>query len=178
MTPAPVRPPAVKVFGILNLVFAGVGVLGGIMSYVMYFTDFHLAGPRNATIEAAHQSPTYMSFLRVSFVTGLLVTIVLAFAGIGLLRMKSWARKLTIAYGIYAIVSAIAGFIMVQRYVMGPLMHSSDPAAKAGALGGFVGAAFGLAYPVLLLIFMNKRDIREAFERAAEPPIPAARTNG
>ena len=177
MTPAPVRPPAVKVFGILNLVFAGLGVLGGIMSYAMYFADFHI-GPRNATIEAAHQSPTYMSFLRVSFVTGLLVTVVLALAGIGLLRMKSWARKLTIAYGIYGIVAAIAGFIMVQRYVMGPLMHSSDPAAKAGAAGGIVGGLFGLAYPVLLLIFMNKRDIREAFERAAEPPIPPARTNG
>lgn len=173
MTPA--RPPAVKVFGILNLVFAGLGVLGGVMTYAMYFTDFHI-GPRNATIEAAHQSATYMSFLRVSFGTGLLATLVLALSGIGLLRMKAWARKLTIAYGLYGIVSAVVGFIMVQRYITGPLMDSSDPGVKAGAVGGLVGGMFGLAYPVLLLIFMNKRDIREAFERANEPPIPPART--
>jgi ABC-type glycerol-3-phosphate transport system permease component len=165
MTPAPVRPPAVQVFGILNLVFAGLGLLGGVMTYVMYFSGIHLPGPRNAAIEAAQASPTYMSFLRVSFGFGLAATLVLAIAGYGLLRMKTWARKLTIGYAIYGLIAAVAGFIMMQRYLMGPMMHSSDPAAKGGAMGGVVGGLFGLAYPVLLIIFMNKRDIREAFEK-------------
>jgi hypothetical protein len=79
--------------------------------------------------------------------------------------MKTWARKLTLGYAIYAVIAAIVGFIMVQRYIMGPMMHSSEPGAKAGAMGGVVGSLFGFAYPVLLIIFMNKRDIREAFAK-------------
>lgn len=165
MTPAPQRPQAVKVFGILNLVFAGLGALGAIMMYVMYFTDIQMGGQRNVVIEVAHQSPTYMTFMRVSFVTGLISTVVLALSGLGLLYMKTWGRTLAIAYGAYGVVAAGVGFIMAQRYLTGPLMDSAAPSAKAGAAGGIVGAAMGFAYPVLLLIFMYKRDIREAFEK-------------
>ncbi len=165
MKPGPARPQAVKVFGILNLVFAGLGALGIAMTYMMYFTDLEVGGKRDLAIEIAHRSSAFMTFMRVSFATGLLARIVLVFAGIGLLRMKTWGRTLTITYGVYGVISAGVSFIMTQRYLAGPLLDSGESMAKAGAAGNIIGSAMGLAYPVLLLIFMYKRDIREAFEK-------------
>lgn len=172
-TPPPRRPGSVRTFGILNLVFAGMGVLGLAMTYAMHFSGVKL-DPPNPTLEVAMQAPGYMDYIRVSVVTSALGVIALAVAGIGLLRMRAWARKLSIAYAVYAILNVITGLVATRHY-LAELSRSSDPAAEAGVMGGLVGALIGLAYPVLLFVFMMKKDVRDAFDRANTPPIPPAR---
>jgi hypothetical protein len=171
----PRRPGSIKTLGILNVAFAGMGVLGLGMTYALYFGDLKI-GHRNPVVEIAHSSPEYMSFLRWSLVSGALGIVLLAMSGIGLLKFKTWARKVSIGYAIFGIVNAIAGFIATQHYLMAALSKSSDPAQKAGMIGGTMGGIVGVVYPLILLIFMMKKDVREAFEHAAEPPIPPART--
>ena len=106
-------------------------------------------------------------------VSGLVTSTALGISGIGLRGMKSWGRKLAIAYSIYTIIAAIGGLYMTNKYLLEPLSHSDNPAAKGGVMGGYLGGLIGLAYPIVLLIFMNKRDVKEAFARANEPVPPA-----
>ena len=166
------RPQSVNTLGILNLVFAGLGLFGMLATYAMYFGGLHLA--HDPVQEIARSSPTYMSFMRMSLVSGTIGSLVLGASGIGLRAMKSWGRKLAIAYAIYSIVAAIFGFYMTHKYLIEPLSHSDNPAAKGGVMGGYMGGLIALAYPIVLLIFMNKANVRDAFKRANEPPVPPA----
>jgi hypothetical protein len=174
MSQQPPRPQAIRVLGVLNAVFAGLGVLGLLMTYAMYFTSMKL-GPRNPVIELAHDSPAYMSFLRWSFVIGAARILLMAASGIGLLKMKPWARKATLACAFYSIVAGIGSAIATYQYLIVPLQRHSDPGSTGGAYGGAAGIVISFVYPIVLLVFMMKKDVREALERAADSPIPPAR---
>src|SRR4051812_38168959 len=95
------RPQAVNTLGILNIVFSGLGLLGMVMTYAMYFGGLHL--PHDPVQEVARSAPAYMSFMRLSLVSGTIGSLALGASGFGLRAMKDWARKLAIAYSIYSI---------------------------------------------------------------------------
>lgn len=171
----PPRPPAsIKVLGILNIVFAGLGVIGGLFTWAMYFGHLDLGG-RNPVVEIAHESPAYMRFLEWSMVISALALVLLLASGIGLLKMRMWGRKLAILYAVFNVVSSIVGIVMTQHYLLGPLSHSHSPAAVGGQAGGYMGALAGMAYPVVLLAFMFRRNLVAALVAANEPPVPPAR---
>ena len=99
-------------------------------------------------------------------------------AGIGLLRMKPWARLLSIGFAIYAIVFTIlsmaVNFIFLLRPMLEEASHKHGPEAAAaigGAIGGTVGGCFGVIYPILLLIFMTRPKVVAAFYPPAVPPV-------
>ena len=174
MSQAPARPQAIRILGILNVVFAALGVLGLLMTYAMYFSGMKL-GPRNPVIELAHESPAYMSFLKWSFLIGGVRILLIGVSGLGLLGMKPWARKVTIGCALYAIISGIGSAIATYQYLIAPLQERHDAASAGGAYGGAAGIVISFVYPVVLLVFMMKKDVREALERAADSPIPPAR---
>jgi len=172
------RPPgSIKVLGIINLVFAGLGLFGLLFTYSMYFGDDGSSsfGMRNPVIEVAHRSPEFMSFLRWSMVHGLFAAALLCVAGIGLIKYRPWGRSLAIFYALQNIVAAIVGLYLTHKYLMAPLRELHDPAADAGVTGGYMGGIIAMAYPIVLLAFMFKRTVREHFARVAEPPVPPAR---
>jgi hypothetical protein len=172
----PYRPPtSIKVLGIMNIVFAGLGAFGLLFTYGMYFGGFRMFGGRNPAIEYAHASPTYMTFLEVTLLLGAVILPLFAASGIGLLKMRPWARKLAIGYALYAIVGAIVGLVVTYHFVLSPMnAGASSGVERAGAtggmIGGFMGGLLGSAYPIVLLAFMLRRNVREAFARVASPP--------
>jgi hypothetical protein len=173
--PFPPRPPgSIKVLGIINLVFAGLGVFGLLFTYSMYFGGMKM-GPRNPVIEVAHDSPEFMTFMKWSIVHGLISIALLATAGIGLIKVRSWGRSLAIFYALQNIVAAIVGLYITHKYLMTPLKALHDPAADAGVTTGYMGGVIAMAYPIVLLAFMIKRNVREHFARVNEPPVPPAR---
>jgi hypothetical protein len=173
MTTTPTPPRSIKTLGTLNLVFAGLGLLGSAMTYAMYFGGLKLT-PHDPIGDAVRSSPAYLSFLRASMVAGLISHCALAASGIGLHRMRSWGRKLALAYAVYAIVAAIGGIVMMVHYVMPVVANMKGPAGQAGIMGGIMGGLIAIAYPIVLIVFMSKRNIRDAFEQANEPPVPPA----
>lgn len=174
MTPPSLPPPqAVKTLGTLNYVFAGLGFVGTAMTYAMYFGGLKLT-PHDPIGDAVRASPSYMSFMRASMVAGLISHIALAASGYGLHRLRSWGRKLALAYAVYAIIAAIGGAVMMFHFVMPVLAKLKGPAAQGGMVGGMMGGLIALAYPIVLIVFMNRRNVREAFERANDPPVPPA----
>jgi hypothetical protein len=97
------------------------------------------------------------------------------------LRLKSWARKLSIAYAIYAIVFGIIATVMSFMFLVRPLLaeaqQSQGPEAAGaigGAIGGIVGGCLGLVYPILLMIFMTRPKVVAAFQRPEPPPMPSS----
>ena len=164
------RPTSATVFGILNLVFGCLGLCGVVMSLVMFSMPLNPEIP-NPTMELMQASPVYAMFLKVSLGLGLIASLVLLAAGIGLLTMKPWGRTLSIGWAVYSIVMGIVGGAMNVVFVMLPLLEQASElagpqqaAAMGGVIGGGVGACFGLIYPVLLLIFMFRSPIVTAFQ--------------
>lgn len=166
------RPTTVTVFGILNIVFAALGIFGIIGSAVVLLAVN--GDTKNPVVQLIHDSPTYAAYLKVSVVLGLLVSLVLLGAGIGLLRLKPWARGLSIAYGIFGIISVPVNTVLSYFFMTRPLLEqmqqqqhhnaAATGAAVGGAVGGMIGGCFGLIYPVLLLVFMLRKDVAAAFK--------------
>lgn len=134
----------------------------------------------NPMVQIIHDSPGYAAYLKVSVVLGVFVSLALLAAGIGLLRLQPWARTVSIAYGIFGIVSVPINTVISYFYVTRPLMeqmqhqHDSTAAtagAVGGAIGGMIGGYFGLIYPVLLLIFMLRPNVKAAFQGQTEIPL-------
>lgn len=174
MHPRPFRPTSITTLAVLNLVFAGLGVIGLLFTWATYFGGMSL-GPRNIVVEVANRSPEYMSFLHWSLAIGALGITVLSASGIGLLKMRLWGRKLALAYGVGSILVGIVSFFVMQHYLIAPLSQSHEPAAAAGATAGYAGGIVGLAYPIVLLAFMRKRSVVAALQVANEPLVPPAR---
>src|SRR5687767_14488230 len=106
------RPTSVMVFSILNVLFGITGVFGTLMSLPLLFQT----GSNNPITKIMQDNPGYLTFMKISVPLGIAVSIFLIVAGIGLYRLKNWARKLSIGYGIYAIISG--PILMVANYIL------------------------------------------------------------
>jgi hypothetical protein len=171
------RPVAVTVLGILNIVFAALGIIGILISVAVLFSG--IGGPGNPAIKAINDQPGYATWLKLSAVIGTAGSAALLVAGIGLLLLKPWARTLTIVYAVYAILGGILGLAMNYIYLVQPIMEKpagrgpEAAAEKVGAIGGTFGGCIGFIYPIVLLVFMARSDVKAAFRPAGhetEPP--------
>ena len=87
----------------------------------------------------------------------------------GLLLVKEWGRHLSIAYAVYGIIMAIVGtaanvaFLspLVERASHMP-MGPEKGALIGGMVGGVIGSCVGVIYPVILLIFMFRANVKAA----------------
>ncbi len=104
---------------------------------------------------------------------GAVFTIILGLAGIGLLMFRSWGRTLSIVYVIYAFISMIVGIVINFCFLLPPLLEKQAALPpgpeKAGAMGGIVGilagSCIGFIYPIILLIFMYRPNVKAALQK-------------
>jgi hypothetical protein len=165
------RPTSVTVLGILNLVFAAWGFLGVAMVVAMDFMPMP-GNAKNPMLDLMQQNAVYAVFTKASMMLGIVATIVLGLAGIGLLMMRPWGRWLSIGYAIYGILSVIVGAVLFYTFLLGPLLAKEaalPPGPEkvgitAGIVGGVVGTCSGLIYPIVLLIFMYRPNVVEAMK--------------
>jgi hypothetical protein len=165
------RPTAVTVFGILNIIFAALGIFG-VLASVMLFMAVG-TGSNNPVIQLIHDSPDYAAWMKVSIVLGLLVSVAWLAAGIGLLKLMPWARTLSIICAMYSLVMVVVGGVVNYIYLIQPMLQQAQQkqgpesaGAIGGAVGGMFGSCFGLIYPVLL-IFMMRPNVVAAFRGVA-----------
>lgn len=175
------RPASVLVFGILNLVFAAMGLCGAVFGGIGLAMAHspRAGGMPNPALDAMAAHPVYAAFSYVSLGLGLVATIVIAAAGIGLLTSKAWGRTLSIVWAVYSLAMTVIGFVLNYVYLFGPMMENTGrmpagpqrTAAMVGVIGGFVGLGLALIYPVILLIFMN-RPVLVAYLKNPDQPDP------
>jgi hypothetical protein len=176
------RPTSVTVFGILNIVFAALGIIGVLCTAVLFVVlgtnPNNPAFQNNPTFEIIQNSPAYAAWLKLSIVLGLLSSAALLAAGIGLFYLKPWARMLSIVYGIYGIVLIIVNTVVSYFFLIQPMLQKAHEAqgpegvgaAIGGAVGGMCGGCLGIIYPILLLIFMLRPNVTAAFHEQLQPP--------
>ena len=167
------RPTSVTVFGILNIVFGVLGLVGGCCAIGVLL----VRNAGNPWLPVMQDNALLRGWIICANSLGFIASIALCAAGIGLLLLKEWARVLSIVYGILAIVLEIVGTIISVVVLLPAVMSRTaglqGPAAlgpRVGAIGATVGGCFGLVYPVLLLIFMTRPKVVAAFK--AQPDAP------
>ena len=149
------KPTSVTVFGILNIVFGGLGLL---------CTPFGLLVGVAAIQKTMEATAAYKMWTLASGIVGIGFSIWLLVLGIGLVTMKRWARGGSVIYACVVIIWNIIGVGMSIAAVS--LKWITVPeAGLPGFIGGTVGGMCGgLIYPVLLLIFMQTARVKQAFQ--------------
>jgi len=125
------RPTSVTVFGILNILKAGADVFLQIFTIGLLLTPLD---SNNSIVKMLHDSPAYAAWIKLCIPLGLLSAAVLLTTGIGLLFLKSWARKLSMAYAIYSICFCSVATAINSGFLFQPfLKNEQDPKAAADA---------------------------------------------
>jgi hypothetical protein len=166
------RPVSATVFGILNIAFGVMGLVGLLVSLALFSVAATGASP---VAKIMRENPSYALWIKVSIPLWLLATAALLAAAVGLLKCKEWGRKLSIGYAIYSVLLGVLGLLLNFFFLVQPLLREAAQrqgpeaaGAIGGAVGGSVGGCFGLIYPILLLIFMTRPKLVAAFQARPE----------
>jgi hypothetical protein len=176
------RPAPVNVFGILNIAFSVMMIFSLLFLIASFFLGDMPVFRDNPAFKMARDYPAYKTIQEVSVILGIPSTLVLLMAGVGLLKLKSWGRTLSIFYGFYAILQSlglgVANYFVLLRPMLETHVNLKDPQAMGeffGAIFGTLAGCLGIIYPILLIIFMNRRSVIDALRAgpgAGPPPMP------
>lgn len=168
--PFSAKPPgALKVFGILNIIFGAMGLLGVLPSLSLYFRP--LDGQTGVMADLLRSDAFYLSAMRIVSLPGMLFVFAQFISGFGLLKALEWARRLAIGSAIYGIIAGVfVGWLSMTRVMPFMLKQvvppGTDPAIAettriAAMVSGGIGLVIGMLFPVLLLIFLTRPRVRD-----------------
>jgi hypothetical protein len=174
--PPPERPLLVTVVAVLGIAMGAMGLLSVPVNIVHLATGFRTMGPMGPSLM---QDTGFGKYMLVMLPVGMVASAGYLAAGIGMLKLRPWARKLAIGMVIYGMLSQIAGPFLVgpmmtrmfsaQMAAMptgGPDMSFMGPLMQVMVIGG--SAAMVVAH-ILILILLTRPDTVAAFS----PPGPA-----
>jgi hypothetical protein len=201
------RPTAIVVFAVLHLVFGGFGVLGGLC-----LVGAQAIGPANIIprppppppgskalpipmdmserLQKAYETeiPYYVPYVFTQATLGILLSVLMITAGVGLLFLRPWARRLSLVYGICSILFQLVGVIFLLSFLM-PItnnfyrqMEREYPQAafvfgisRMLTLVNFLVAPIGFVYPIIVLVLLTRPKLVAAFgDRQQLPDMPAS----
>lgn len=161
----PQRPVSVTVLAILGIIFGAINVLCTPFGLLPFLVD---TGQPNPMIDVFWGSPFFFGWMIFSVAASFILGVVLLLGSIGSLQLRPVARKLMLIYAVAALVMAVAGFA-INVVIMLPLLEQIDGGGPmmAGVLGGLVGGVvgllFGSAFPVAILYFYTRPNVKAAF---------------
>ncbi len=161
------RPTSVTVFSIINLVLSGLGVIG-IIFWVLGLMGIQFGSAEgNPVLELMNSSPAYQLFTHIATGVGVLVTILVISASIGMLTLKPWARTATIGCGVYSILMTIAAVAVNYLAIFGPLIADSSGPERIGMIVAVVIqaviSALFIGYYLLMIFMLTRPKVVEAF---------------
>jgi hypothetical protein len=174
----------VLVIAILHLIGGSLGLMGALCG-----GGFELAGgqklftgmggPQAAAQEKLQtglaaavekHAPAYTPIHAGQYAVSMLTAVMMIAAGIGLLKMRPWARSLSIAYAVLSILSTVFFLIYGLAYVLPAMLAflrdaAADPAfaalppgtlagAEGGAYAGIITPPLFIIYPIAVLVIM------------------------
>ena len=176
------RPTSFTVFGVLNIVFAVLGAVlsaFAVMSAFMPNVDLGFQS-NNPAMKIIQNNEALKTFSGIRGGMDCCVFVLLGIAGVGLLKMKDWGRKLSIGYSAYAILFQIVQIVVAIVFVALPLLNEANGVASqqeqavlmGGAIGGMIGGIVGgmccMVYPIVLLVFCLRKSTKDTL---LQPPV-------
>jgi hypothetical protein len=144
-------PPAIKIFGILNIVFGSLALLCIPFSIMR----IPLASRRFGDSTFMHE------WFLVSAIVGLIGGGIELASGIGLCNLRSWARKLAIYYSCFACARVLLNTLVSTSH-----LSSSDSVPESRRVGMMVGLVLAIAivwtYNGLLIFFLSRQEVKDA----------------
>ena len=147
------RPTSVLVFGILNILAAGLGVCGvggyvfmrsGVLQkWLEKMAEGNPAMQNNPTLQLFESNAGYRIFVDITSILGAIGIIVLLASAIGLLTTKPWARVVTIGYGVYRILMVTLMAVVTYVLVHAPTLEQASGLERRSAVLGLVGLVVG-----------------------------------
>ncbi|MGH9777661.1 MAG: hypothetical protein ACRD5I_04550 [Candidatus Acidiferrales bacterium] len=138
------RPTGVTILAILEFLGAGLFILLGLL----FLVGFSLLGGAAGQAGEGSGMAVLMGLGAVAGVVFLALALIPLAIGIGLWKLKNWARILVIVFSILGVLSNLAGAAI-------PLM-TGDPVSA-------VSSVIGLGVNGLILWYMFQPHVREAF---------------
>ena len=169
--PTPTRPTSVTVVGILAIVGGALALLTVPMTVAM------LGGVwlQTDATRSLCADPLYRGWAKTSIVLGLVVGPLWIATGVGLLRMRRWARATIMILLILGGVTHLVNIAIVVR------LFWLAPASAGATHGSFeaqlqkimvsattiFGALLGIAYVLVVLFLITRPNVVAAFKKAA-----------
>ncbi|HET6246638.1 MAG TPA: hypothetical protein VFE47_02980 [Tepidisphaeraceae bacterium] len=171
------RPASVRAIAVIAFIFAALGLFGGVCSIPQYLG---LNFGSNPVVEGVSRDPVLRWFTVGSLAIGMILALVLLWAGKGLLALKPAARSGIIAYAVIYVVISLAGLIVnlaflnarMQKVTQAAMKNNpmlNTPAMKTimqySTYGGILMSVAMLAWPIAILYVMSRPHVKAAFER-------------
>lgn len=161
------RPTSVTVYAILNLIMCALGVLGTIFWLIGKLGLLPVPDEKPAFQVAMESNVGFTLYTDILTAVGLLITILVIAASIGMFMLKPWARKVTIGWGIYSVVFLLINYGISYVLLYGPMladMTGTDlVVAKAMMISGAVMSVLFIGYHLLMIFFMTRPKVVDAF---------------
>lgn len=174
-----VKPKAIKVFGILNVCFGGLGLLGTCVELgaSLAITTFALIPiPKELVASPAFATLDKNAFLYFYNITSLTIALFFVFAllvsGIGLLTNKKYGRNAGLVWAGYCVLSTIVTAVVTWTHIYPYQLQTMDEATATdpnmeailtdGMIFSNVLSVGFLIYPGLFVLFSSKQPFRDA----------------
>jgi hypothetical protein len=176
------RPTSVTVFGVLNVIFGALGLIGVAITAVALF----VVRERGGQDPLLGMNAAWDSWTKASLLLGGVAVVLLLVSGIGLLSMRPWGRSWAVGYAIYGVIVGVLGVVVPAMILARPALQGLEArgnpeavGAMIGLLGGTViGGCMRLVYPALLWYYMTRPHVVAAFSGyasdALQPMWPAS----
>ena len=141
-------------FGVVAILFAGIGLFQGIPLLIGMIQK---SSQWTTIIDI---TPLPLSYFRVSVIIGIIISTALLVSGIGLLKIKSWARKLVLGISV----------VIILRNLISLIIGLTIPAIAAWTTlrgrGTLIFAMFvGSIFYILILWYFNRAIVKEQFQK-------------
>lgn len=173
------RPTSVTVMAIVGIIFGAIGVTCMPLAMVPYFIQL---GPPNPVIDAVKNDQVLFGWMIISLPIHFVLSIVLLPGSIGALSLKVWARKALMFWSIASLVMVVMGltFNVLLMFPKLQQIQAQNPnrpgaAAATGMTAGIGGAIVGMLVPILMLYYMTRPHVKQAFANGGviNPAPPA-----
>jgi len=156
------RSGGVTALAVLNIIFGGLGLLSLFNLIILLITPPTWMGRDYALMLSM---PGYRTYIMVSGILQVGLGVLLLACGIGLLRLRDWARNGSMIYAAIAVVTVVINTVLLLAWQI-PAMEAAGVSSfqvDAMRVSVFTGPVLGLVYPVVLLALLTRPMIKVQF---------------